>query len=1293
MERRKRRWWTRAITWVSTLVVAAAVISGLFQLAVSAVPGYRDELAAKVSVALGRPVRIGDVHLAWRWLWPMLDLSDVSLLAADQKTPLLTAERLRLGFALDDLLHGRLTPAQVDLAGMVLELELDAAGQLHLRGFTGGNPPKLSQVLTELKRFSRLRVERVAVTLNDTRAPNLPLSAQVGRADLRITDGGFELRAELQAPHLLAEQIKLRAGFAGALENPESWQGQWTLAADKLLLGPALAVRLAGHPRFAFENARLNAAGDWQLGRLGESSLEFKATHLALAATTPLSGKDLELRLAYQPQADGGAVALKSLKLTGARGVWPTSHGRMGWRRGTDGVNFEGGADFLRLDDLAPWLGLLKPILDAEKIAALTSLKGDVHGLELRYLSAGADTPPRYAVRAALSQFAFGGGSHPGLSGVAGELSGDENAGRLLLTGEHSRLTLPAAFPDPLPLDSVSADLSWTHEDGGWRLRAPKFVLKTLGAEANGELDLRLPPEAGPLLKLDARFNVADATRLKPLMPLHWGEPLKQWLTRSVVHARIANAHLVIDGPIADFPYHQNPTGNWLLDLPIVDARLDYQRAWPGAEDLYALLKFRGNGLNFVAERAQISGVRILGAKGSIEDFSQSPLVIDGQTQGDAARYYDFLRGSPLAERLAGLVGHTEAEGLANVDVHLQIPLHSDLGQHTVASGTVQLPGNTLHYSGLDEPIRAVRGALSFGGGKGIAAQGLTAQLYDTALTADIVTNADGNDELQAGFNVDYGAAHGLAARFVPSWVLDHLDGHSDWHLGLPLAGAQAGHLHLASDLRGARSRLPMPLQKAADEALPLKLEIFGDNRVPLRVQVDAPGRVGVDLRFARVQGELLTRGVGVRLGGGVVAAPDEDGIVLLGHAEQLEPAAWIALLGISGNGNGNGDGSTVAALPFRSADISAGHLYLGPIEMPDVGLSASRASDGAWKLVLDSIGSAGELSLSGDGQRATGRLSRLALVVPPAEPSVATITPTTAAVLDPNQLPTLELTVDALNIGGVAFGQLQLASERVPGGQHLSTLKLTGGVATLDLSGDWRRSAVGSSAQAHFQIDSRDVATSLHGLGFAPTLSGRSSRFIGDLAWPASPHGLEWSRARGSVVVEVDKGSLRAVEPGGTSRVLGLLNFYALPRRLLFDFRDVLSKGLGFDRIRGQFALADGDAHTDDLYINGPSLRMEVRGRIGLTAHDYDQTVTVYPDVSGVTFGALLLGGASLATGPILPLLAVIANQVLDKPIGQATQITYRLTGSWDNPEIKRAAETPSADQPAKPETSANPP
>ncbi|MFP5307450.1 MAG: YhdP family protein, partial [Gammaproteobacteria bacterium] len=283
---------------------------------------------------------------------------------------------------------------------------------------------------------------------------------------------------------------------------------------------------------------------------------------------------------------------------------------------------------------------------------------------------------------------------------------------------------------------------------------------------------------------------------------------------------------------------------------------------------------------------------------------------------------------------------------------------------------------------------------------------------------------------------------------------------------------------------------------------------------------------------------------------------------------------------------------------------------------------------------------------------------------LPPPEPA-AESGPSQAT--DPAQLPEVDLICEQLQLGDAALGRAELLAERAPGGLALRTLKLGGGIADLDAGGSWQRVDGESSAQLRFDLTTPDIDELLVAFGYAPNIEAARSRFTGELTWPASPAGLRWEMATGTINLDIDDGRLSAVQPGA-SRILGLINFYALPRRLVLNFDDVVGEGLAFDAIKGSFALADGTATTQDLRIDGPSLRMDIRGDVGLLARDYDQRVTVYPDLSsGVTLGAVLLGG------PAVGALVLLAQELLDKPLDQVTQFSYRISGPWDNPRIER--------------------
>ena len=84
-----------------------------------------------------------------------------------------------------------------------------------------------------------------------------------------------------------------------------------------------------------------------------------------------------------------------------------------------------------------------------------------------------------------------------------------------------------------------------------------------------------------------------------------------------------------------------------------------------------------------------------------------------------------------------------------------------------------------------------------------------------------------------------------------------------------------------------------------------------------------------------------------------------------------------------------------------------------------------------------------------------------------------------------------------------------------------------------------------------------------------------RWSRKISPSTWISLGLGDEdlTPSAEGSVIFDIDRGRFIQIDAAGAPmRVLGLLNFSALARRLRFDFSDVYKRGLVFDEIEGGF-------------------------------------------------------------------------------------------------------------------------
>ncbi|MGH8460494.1 MAG: YhdP family protein [Stenotrophobium sp.] len=1257
MERVRRRWWTWSVSILALLVILAAAVSGLFQLAVLELPSYRDELSSWVTQVAGRPVDIDGVGLVWSGIHPRLDLEGITLYSEDGNDEVLTADRLSLGFGLLRLARGDLMPDSLELSGLSLAVDVDADGHVRIIGLDASPEvkPDYARWLQQLGKFHRLRLLDCDLQVTAPQLPDTPLTLHLTQADFRKTFSGLSATAHLDLPPSYGKSMDLTADLDGALEHPADWSGNLDMQVAQLQPQPWVRRWFQPGTRAGAGNAQLDIKGRLRKGQLTQINLQLQTGPLLAAhAGHVMRAHTSQLLAQAVPAAGGWQVDIRKLAIDGGEQV----RGSLSYTPLANGSGYDlnAEADLLKLDWLTPWLTFLREPTPALALAAHAG--GEIDGLVLRLHD--SDGQPQYLLRAMLNNFSYAAGDGlAGVSGLNGELSADESSGRLRLTGGGVTLDLPHALRVPAPFDALTGELRWERLTAGWRLGMPAFSWRLAGSQGQGTVTLDLPGQAGqsPVLDLSAQFSDDDVTRLKPFIPKVWPDALEQWLTRGIGGGRVANGVLVIHGPLADFPFHKNHSGSWKLDFDANDVKLGYHPDWPQVDGIHARLAFAGNGLDISADSGSTAGTRVETAHARIVDFDGAQLQVDATVSGEMARFYDFLKTSPLKNTLSALVDHTSASGPARVNVHLDIPLAH--AEQTAVNGDVALDHVQLRYAGLSQPIRDISGDIQFSELGATATTPLSAKFEDLDLAVRILPRAGTKGVISAAFDYAPAADGSGVSGFVPELVRKTLSGHSLWNAELPLSADNTG-LSLSSDLQGIAIALPPPLGKTAAQAVPLTLLIdAADKAGGMQLRVDYRDRLNADIALAPASaaaGWSLT-GMNLYLGKGV-APPAGKGISISGNLADLDLGAWKGAFAAAGN-SGSGIG-------LQRAELHVDHLQLFGQSLQDVHVVYTPNATG-WSALLDGAGAAGTVNWNDAGGGVLiARLQHLHLdaQTPPTETAASA---TEAAPQDPAQLPLLDLRCDQLDAGDADLGKAVLVTRRIDAGQAIDTLSLSGGKTSLTASGRWTRGGGLSGAALKFDLQSQNIAALLHAFGYAPNIDAKDSHFTGDLQWMPRSEGLRWELAQGPITIDVKSGKLSAVEPGA-GRVLGLLNFYALPRRLTLDFRDVVSSGLAFDTITGGFDLADGQATTGNLDIAGPSLRMEVRGRVGLIARDFDQTVKVYPDVSsGVTLGAALLGG------PAVGALVLIAQQVLNKPLEKLTQLDYHVTGSWDNPKIDK--------------------
>ncbi|MGH8504564.1 MAG: hypothetical protein ACRETM_01200, partial [Stenotrophobium sp.] len=387
MERVRRRWWTWSVSVLAVLVILAAAISGLFQLAVLELPSYRDRLSDWVTQVAGRPVDIDGVNLVWSGIHPRLDLEGITLYAENGEDEVLSADRLSLGFGLLRLATGDLMPDAIELSGLSLAVNVDAQGHIDIIGLDASPEakPDYAQWLKQIEHFHHVRLLDSDVQITAPQLPDSPLSLHLTQADFVRTLSGLRAQAHLQLPPNYGKSLALDADLDGDLIQPASWSGKVNARIDQPQPQPWLRRWLQAGTRVGIGPSQLEIDSRLQGGKFTAVDVHLQSGPMMAARTghsTTLHSLEF-LAHAAPSSAGGWQMDIAHLVINGSEQL----HGSLQYVPAADGSGYDLGveADQLRLDQLAPWLSHFrsKPLL----LAAHAT--GDIDGLVLRLHDGG----------------------------------------------------------------------------------------------------------------------------------------------------------------------------------------------------------------------------------------------------------------------------------------------------------------------------------------------------------------------------------------------------------------------------------------------------------------------------------------------------------------------------------------------------------------------------------------------------------------------------------------------------------------------------------------------------------------------------------------------------------------------------------------------------------------------------------------------------------------------------------------------------------------------------------------
>jgi uncharacterized protein YhdP len=270
----------------------------------------------------------------------------------------------------------------------------------------------------------------------------------------------------------------------------------------------------------------------------------------------------------------------------------------------------------------------------------------------------------------------------------------------------------------------------------------------------------------------------------------------------------------------------------------------------------------------------------------------------------------------------------------------------------------------------------------------------------------------------------------------------------------------------------------------------------------------------------------------------------------------------------------------------------------------------------------------------------------------------------------DPAELPALHLYAKSFQYSGVELGETRIEAYPTATGFHFEKVEAESDRMTLRASGDWLLQDNRQRSDFVIHLTSESLGEFLESLDFSSSMEGGQTHVRFNAWWPGPPSSFGLSRLNGEVDFSVSQGQITNASTG-SGRLLGLLSVQALPRRLSLDFRDVFDSGFDFDEATGSFMLKNGTASTDNVLLTSSAANISMSGITDLVSQEYDQLMTVKPGVGNTlpVLGAIAGGPGGAAAGLAL-------QGLLQEKLGEATQVQYTITGSWEEPSIEPVIE-----------------
>lgn len=857
-------------------------------------------------------------------------------------------------------------------------------------------------------------------------------------------------------------------------------------------------------------------------------------------------------------------------------------------------------------------------------------------------------------------------GGIPAVSNVNAVIAANNESGRVQFSGQGMQLAFPSIYENPFDIQNGSGQVDWHIKDHQTFLtgKGLDIALEDVKKVKGGfqmwmPTDKRIPSK----LALNLSIEHAQISAQKKLVPFVVSENLRNWLDDSL-HKGIAQSGSFY--LYSDLDTHK-PLSNMELYLDVKDAQLSYLKDWPLISSANAQLLVDNQSVYATIPNALTQGgaVKQTYLTYASDKTGHANMYINGRLHGLATDALLYLQQTPLQEVVAGSLNNWILSGNHQTNLGLKIPFGQSNKQLKVDVSTA-LYDSALTIPSVDLTFNQLNGSIAYSTTKGLFSQKLQSQLFDNNVIASI-----SSDVVNDKFKTDIKFSSKLNMASFKDWIklglLTDVSGETNVAGHFLIDNQTQGFtgLTLSSDLAGVSINLPAPFNKPRNEKAAFKTSLQLKENPVLKLAYKDKLNLAIEL------GQSKLKSGQVYFGSTEAYVPMEKGLSIQGHLPYINLDDWLNSWQRIQQASkqypvGKSNEDSLIHHVSMSTDLFEYHEYKFEHIKTNINTNNSQ-----WIFNIDAPIAKGKVIY--DASKPVD-VDLEYLHWPMIRPNDNDESSETDPLISfqPANLPNINLKTQEIFIGPTNYGawRAQLRSNEL----GASLENIDGEIKKLTVKGRvawFKNELVNSIQKTDVDLDffSNDVGGIQRAWQKKTALEAKNGRSKLKVSWLSSPADPDFKTMNGDFSVNLKDGRFIDIgENAGGLSAFGLLNFAAIGRRLRLDFSDVYQSGFHFDSAKVNTKITNGVVKIiDTLDIKGPSAKFSASGTINTLSKELDQELSVtFPITGSLPFLAILAGFAPPVAASIF-----VGEQLVGGEIEKFTSATYKLTGSWEDPQL----------------------